>query len=390
MIITLVTNVSEFYNLHEEWDILLKNSSADSPFLSHQWLQSWWEVYGHGELHIITCRDPASRELVGVLPLFRFRTGALPTVTMLRFLGSEHISSDFLDCLARRGWEDRVFSACLAALLNNTSKWDVIELQDMDEASPFCTFMAGADIPKLEMIRDTGKRCPFLVFPESWDVLLKGLSRKMRQRIGNRSRALELAGTVELERVTDPASIREAIDDLFRLRLDRLEQKRVSLERITSDYRRFHSLAMERLLSCGRLRLYFLRINGKRVAFTCFFSGSDRLFYYQTGFDRNWGKHSVGYVLLNMAVEQAINDGLAVIEFLRGQQPYKYDWTTTERQLVDLIIRGRSISARIYQLRHSLKSMLVRIARQVLTEKLRLFFKKQVRSFNKEHTKASH
>ena len=152
MRIEFIVTMNGFNALHEEWDNLLENSLNDNPFLSYSWLHTWWEVYGHGELYIITCRDSVSGELLGILPLFRFRTGLLLSATILRFMGSERVSSDFLECIARHGREDEVYAACIDALQRDVSKWDVVELQDMDEHSPFSRFLTGAGIPGMEMM----------------------------------------------------------------------------------------------------------------------------------------------------------------------------------------------------------------------------------------------
>ena len=372
MEVKIITSATEFGGLHDEWSSLSAEAARDNPFLTHEWLQTWWEVHGHGEPYVITCRDVASAELVGVLPLFRFTVRGLPPATVVRFMGSEQVSSDFLECLARRGREQEVYAACLDAMLADVGAWDLIELQDLEEDAPFCRFLATAGIPGLETVRDPGKCCPYLELPASWEMLLKGLSTKVRQRVGYYRRALERKGEVGFEQVADPAALAGALDDLVRLRRDRLDQKGLSSVRVTDAYRSFHGRIMTRMLASGRLRLYFLRFEGERIAFLYLYAGTGRLFFYQTGFDRSWSNQSVGFVLLGMVIERAIAEGETTFEFLRGAERYKYEWNPSgERQLVDMIIPGNTLAAHSLRIRRGTLSLVRGWVRRVVPEQFR-------------------
>jgi CelD/BcsL family acetyltransferase involved in cellulose biosynthesis len=346
----LIDTVAGFLSLENEWNRLLADSTEDNPFLSHQWLYCWWECYGRGTLHLYTFRDAETGRLAGVLPLFRFRTGGVLPVSILRFLGSERVSSDFLDCLAGKD-SDQVYRACLAALQRDSHLWDCLELRDMDAGSPFVEFLRRASLKGVRVVRDAGAPCPFLPLPGSWDSLLLRLSKKTRQRIGYYRRALDRQGQVTMELVSNPAELVQALDDKVRLRLDRLDQKRIVPLIAVVDFHRFHSQLMPRFLECGRLKLYFLRMNGERVAYLYLFAGERSIYFYQTGFARAWGNQSVGFVLLSMVIEQSISDGYSSFEFLRGVEPYKYVWPVSERELITLIVPGRSLLAKYWRLR---------------------------------------
>lgn len=365
-ITSLIDNLIDFILISSEWNILLENSAETNPFLSHQWLQTWWEEYGRGTLHIITCRDADTKELVGILPLFRFQKGMLPSVTILRFLGCEQVSSDFLCCLAQKGLEHDVYTACLEALQRDVRLWDMVELKDMDEASSFCRYLSGVTIAELEVVQNSGQLCPFLNLPDSWEALLNKLSTKMRQRVGYYRRALGREGTVSLEQVTDSADIEGALEDMMRLRRDRMDQKGIAIAKVMDSFKRFHGALMSRFLDCGRLRLFFLCLNGQRISYLYLYTGVDRIYFYQTGFDRSWSKQSVGLVLLSMVIERAINEGFATFEFLRGQEAYKYDWTANERRLADFIIYRKSLKIFMYRIEKSCFRVAKNFSRKVL------------------------
>jgi CelD/BcsL family acetyltransferase involved in cellulose biosynthesis len=51
-----------------------------------------------------------------------------------------------------------------------------------------------------------------------------------------------------------------------------------------------------------------------------------RLYLYLSGFDPALERLSPGMLLVGRAVEAAIAEGLAVADFLRGRERYKYFW----------------------------------------------------------------
>ncbi len=335
----VIDNAAGFDSIKEEWDDLLTESEEENPFLSHQWLQTWWEVYGHGSLHIIVAWNSNSGELIGILPLFRYRRKSLIPARMLKFLGSERVSSDFLGCLARRGSEEIVYQACMAALQRDANLWDIVEFQDMDEDSLFFSHLIKANIQRIVIQRDPDKCCPFLALPESWEALLKNLSSKMRQRVGYYRRALAKKWTVQLEQLTSPDDVAQAMSDMVRLRQDRMDQKGIVAGKVTQSYFKFHEILMPRLLACDKLRLYFLRVDNQRVAYMYLFAGGKRIYFYQTGFDRNWSNQSIGFVLLGKVIEKTVNEGFTTFEFLRGDERYKYEWgNVDDRHLCSVTI----------------------------------------------------
>src|SRR3712207_9136670 len=104
--ITVLKDTKRFATLEEEWDKLYRDAPLATPFQSWAWLYSWWEFYGEGhELRLVTVRDEEGL-LVGLAPLMVERGRGL---RRLLFLGTG--PTDYLDVLAREGWEDRVSEA---------------------------------------------------------------------------------------------------------------------------------------------------------------------------------------------------------------------------------------------------------------------------------------
>ena len=98
----LIDSAWDFTALRPEWNSMLRDSAASSPFLTWEWLHTWWtHLGGSSQLRMLAVRSGS--ELVAVAP---FRTAAgtahLPCLDML---GTGEAGSDYLDVIVRRGWE---------------------------------------------------------------------------------------------------------------------------------------------------------------------------------------------------------------------------------------------------------------------------------------------
>ena len=64
------TTPDVFEQLRPEWNALLRNSTADTPFLTYEWQKTWSDCLCscEGELHLLTVRDGGA--LLGIAPLF--------------------------------------------------------------------------------------------------------------------------------------------------------------------------------------------------------------------------------------------------------------------------------------------------------------------------------
>src|SRR5262245_829945 len=103
--ITIVETAESFYELREEWDALLKESSSDCVFLTHEWLYTWWKHLADGRrLFVLAARMDG--KLVAIMPLARRSPQyARMMPSAFEFLGSGVVGSDYLDLIARRGYE---------------------------------------------------------------------------------------------------------------------------------------------------------------------------------------------------------------------------------------------------------------------------------------------
>ena len=96
-------------------------------------------------------------------------------------------------------------------------------------------------------------------------------------------------------------------------------------EFMTPDTERFFRDVADTLAARGWLRLGVLSVDGEDAAVLFGFAYEGTLALYNAAYDPNLAPLSVGIACAAYAIRSAIAEGLRTYDFLRGDEPYKYD-----------------------------------------------------------------
>jgi CelD/BcsL family acetyltransferase involved in cellulose biosynthesis len=88
----------------------------------------------------------------------------------------------------------------------------------------------------------------------------------------------------------------------------------------------------------GWLQLAFLVVGDLKVAGYLNFDYGGKILIYNSGYNPLFENISPGWVLLCKIIQQAIQRGKSEIDFMRGDEPYKYQFGGKDRNLVALEI----------------------------------------------------
>lgn len=293
-----------------EWQRLFDRCPQATPFQSPDWAIAWWRHYGEGVLLSWAIR--AAGRLVGVAPLY---------IRERRVLLVGNGNSDYLDLLCERAWAGRAIDRLFPLLQAHGGLWDACEFQQLAAGSP----LLGAALPvgwREETV--VQEHCPVL------DLSQPATSAEMRRRAQADRRRLEKMGRVDVERAT-AGNFDEIFAALVALHRARWAARGLPGVLDMARDQAFHRAAAAGLLCRGLLRLYGLRVDGRIVAALHAFHAHGRTCFYLGGFDPRFARFSPGGQILAHAVEQAIAEGAAAFDFLRGREPYKYRWGAVDR-----------------------------------------------------------
>lgn len=313
-----------FSALADEWNHLLAQSVTDVPFLRHEFLQTWWSTLGGGEwpkaeLNIGVARGPGG-QLLGLAPFFRART--LDGRTGLLLLGSIEIS-DQLDLIAPEGMLPAFVENLLEALAHDsTREWEVIDLYNIPESSPTLEVLRSAAEHRGWAVTQARFRpSPVLELPGDWETYLAGLNKKQRHELRRKiRRAAELPEGVVWRIMSSDDEIERAIDTF--LRIMALDTRKAAF--LTPDMQTQIKRSALAALAHGWLQLTLLEIGGRPAAGYLNFDYGGRLWIYNSFIDPDYFTWSPGWVLLGHVIRWAIENGRREVDFLRGDEQYKY------------------------------------------------------------------
>jgi CelD/BcsL family acetyltransferase involved in cellulose biosynthesis len=181
--------------------------------------------------------------------------------------------------------------------------------------------------------------CPVLTLPavSTFDDYLATLSKKDRHEVRRKLRRAESKGEVRLEDSADPLRDLEVFIELHQRRWGDDGLFRATAGGDAS--RRFFARLLELLGSDGTARLTFLTVGGTRIASGMHFETQDGYLYFNAGVDPDARALSPGVLLVAKYIERAIASGKRRLDFLRGNEPYKYEWGAVDEPVQRVLVR---------------------------------------------------
>jgi CelD/BcsL family acetyltransferase involved in cellulose biosynthesis len=266
-------------------------------------------------------------------------TQVAPTAKAILFGASYH--SDYATILADPASLPGVASALADHLASPASgDWDVVDLRRLR-----CQDPTGASLAEGLRARDVGPLdveredvCPVVTFPEGVDIegFLSTLGKKERHEIRRKVRRAEAAGEVRLADSTDPLADLDLFVDLHQKRWGERglfpatrggEQSRVLIRRL-----------FELFGTDGPFRLTTLTVGERVIASGVHFETDTDLLYYNAGIDPDARELSPGVLMIYAYVRRALELGIRRMDFLRGDESYKYEWGAVDEPIQRVLL----------------------------------------------------
>jgi len=155
---------------------------------------------------------------------------------------------------------------------------------------------------------------------------MESLPPKRRWFLRNRMKRLSKLGRVSLETVTGGADLLDALEDGYRLEAAAWKGKAGSAIQCDASLRRFYTLLAQRAAERGWLRLQFLKLDDKRIAFAYCLAYADRMYLLKPGFDPEFAAFSPGNLLFYRALEECHSSRIVAYDFLGYDDHWKRQW----------------------------------------------------------------
>ena len=320
VVATIITEQSELAGLRGDWLSLWERCPTATTFQHPDWLIAWWRIFHPGALRIVVAR--AGDDLVALAPLY-LETGDHGS----RLLPIGISLSDNGDVLIAPGQEARVLPAIAGRLCSGPSDWTRLDWDDL--ASDAAALMFRSSELLAATTDEVGAPCPVLKLPPSLELLNTVVpAGKMRKLRMARHRGARRGAILQRHTPDDCDIFLDALERLHSARWRSRGEPGVFGEDRPAAFLR---KAAPALLRGGYAVATTLVLDGTVAAAFLGFQRGEVVSAYMGGFDPAYAFESPGVVLLGDAIEQAIQAGAREFSFLRGAEPYKYEWGAVDR-----------------------------------------------------------
>ncbi|MFY0523453.1 GNAT family N-acetyltransferase [Archangium gephyra] len=158
------------------------------------------------------------------------------------------------------------------------------------------------------------------------------LQSKFKANCRRRRRKLEEKGRVTVERVEGGLDLEAKLEEGFALEASGWKGRRGTAMAQDARTRGFYSELARSAGYAGRLALYYMRLDGRAVAFQYALEYGGRYFLLKPGYDETLGDCSPGQLLMEDVLRDCMSRGLREFDFLGPDMVWKRDWTDKVRR----------------------------------------------------------
>jgi CelD/BcsL family acetyltransferase involved in cellulose biosynthesis len=304
--------------LEKEWDELV-DEAGGSPFLRPGWTSAWWRSFGRGRLLLLAAREEGS--LVGLLPICPARGGlSSPTNAHTPVFGFLSTSDSAVKKLS-----EELFS-------KRPRRIDLAFVDAHDAGLVRCE--QTATLLGYRVLLRTIMRSPQVRTDADRGAYEKHLGGKLRSDLRRRRRRLDERGSVTFEISDGSDRLDELLAEGFAIEGSGWKASQGTAIESHTETRSFYTEVARWSAERGWLRVAFLRLDGRPIAFDFCLEERGVHFLIKTGYDPAYRKYAPGMLMRQHMISRAFSDAISVYDFLGEDSEWKHAWATERRDRV--------------------------------------------------------
>lgn len=349
MRISLVNKMEDLRKLEAAWKEIYRRDPESHFYLSWSWLSGYMKRVG-GEWQVLVATPEDGAEPVALLPL---RMALRRNVKTGHFsngyrMAGNHVA-DYTGFLCLSEYEDEAIPAFAAYL--KRQHWAFLNMEHL-RASEKRRSLFVNEFPKKTFRMENFERinkadnvnnliCPYVDLADSFDAFLaEKVSSNMRQKLRRLLRKVEGSDDLRFTYATAETLDRDItiLNDFWKLQWGHRKGKR--LQAILRSNRSMLTRAFE----AGTLFMPMLWQGERPLGVLGIFTDpvKQEMLFLVGARDQTFNEFSAGLVLHAHAIRYAIEHGFKRYEFLRGNEPYKYSFGSSERHIECLVVSTRN------------------------------------------------
>lgn len=303
---------ADYWVLAPEWKELLGQTGETSPFLMPLWVGLSYEYFGGERLSFLISLRDRDGKLVGIAPL-----AIVPAGNTVRFAVDSRLT-DYADLVIAP-----------AARVDSIAK--IVEtIRDFMGGERFGVVLepVRGNSPNLLALeqalggqsRMTSAHLAIKLPQNPDEFLYRVLRPEDRKSLLRRESRLTRSHEIEVECLTEPMEVSDNLDDLLWMFVAESPEKKGFM---TPEREAFLREVMPLAAKEGSCRLYYIKVDGARVAGHLVLENRETVFVYMSAEGAVGAELSAGILLLKSITENAIERGFFWLDFGRGGEEYK-------------------------------------------------------------------
>jgi CelD/BcsL family acetyltransferase involved in cellulose biosynthesis len=331
--IELVTTSARLACLERPWRVLWEHSGAD-VFQSYEWIETWGRSAALPGIQLRIGIAWYGDAMLAVLPLAVRRRSFIRS---LEWVSQEF--SDYCDALIEPDASILLVRQLWIAI-HQAGGFDVVRLAQVRPDSRVRQLLENTETRSGKLqLRES--QIPCLGVAKAWtngEAWFRSLNKKARNNFTRGRRILyELGGEVVFE-VVDPA--RTPVEPILRhvlaLKRNWLQGHEPNSPLLGPDGARQQEVLLA-ALNAGLMRIFLLTCGGTIAAASLNFVYEDKLQAYLTAYDERYERASPGTILIIHYVKWAFARELRYVDFLRGDEPFKFRFANADVRLTTFV-----------------------------------------------------
>lgn len=316
----------QFWDLDVEWNKILRQSSTNNVFLTWEWISTVWKHFGKSNRLKVLYAEDSNRGKLAFAPL---RLADYVFGGVLRYRVLEPLAyeiSDYTDIIIPRD-NDECLSRFLDYLMEEKG-WDFTYLADVPETSKTLELLPKVKdhIGRIEFWK--GPRCPYLP--------LSNISITHLQHLVSRGARLKRLRrdypNVAFKSYDEIGTVEQAFRAFVDLHKMGWKSKGGAGAISTAELFNFYLDISEAFAKKHWLCLDFLMADDMPIAGIYGFTYDGKNYAYLSGWNPEFAEYGVGNIMVYGTIRRCIDLGLKEYDFLRGDEPHKFRWTSKWRQ----------------------------------------------------------
>ncbi len=299
----LVQNENKFYEMRNAWNSLLEKSGVDNPYLTHEWLASWWKAYkGNKGLNIILFKE--QDKVIGAIPLTLSKEAifGIP-IRIIRFFSDHWGRMDFILTEKR--------AECIAEFLDwfHCAKMaDVVILSRIPEDSKNAGIIEKVIKDKEFSYEKQELKNTVIILKDDWEAYLKQLTKKFRYEIKNKQKKLFALENVRYERITEVEDADKVLPSLVAVGAKSWKYKDKKGVVVSMEGEQFYRNIISEWGKTKKLDISLIKQNDLPIAFTLRVKHKDTLYALETAYDKDFYSYSPGLVINSILLEKLLEE----------------------------------------------------------------------------------